>query len=95
MERRIGLFLMSEDNGHQVANRLAAEARARALGFELQVYYAGSLAAQQSQDVVRFLYANEGRELCVVIMPMTDIDSAQGAAEDHPVQKLARRVVSR
>lgn len=94
-ERKVGLFLMSEDNAHQVANRLAAEGRARALGLDLEVFSAGSVAAQQSQDVVRFLYANEGRELCIVIMPVSDVDSSQGAVEDHPLHKLAYRAVSR
>lgn len=94
-QRKVGLFLMSEDNAHQVANRHAAEGRARALGLDLEVFSAGSVAAQQSQDVVRFLYNNEGRELCIVIMPVSDIDSSQGAVEDHPLHKLAHRAVSR
>lgn len=94
MERSVGLFLMSEDNAHQVANRNAAEARARALGLDLQVFSAGSVAAQQSQDVVRFLYQNAGRELCILIMPTSDIDPSQ-SPEDHPVHKLARRALAR
>jgi len=95
MARKVGLFLMSEQNSHQVANARAAQARARALSLELQVYFADSVAAQQSRDVIRFLYGNPDSELCVVIMPLSDMDPAQAAAEDHPVQKLARRVVSR
>ena len=95
MERRVGLFLMSEQNGHQVANARAAQARALALNLDLQVFFADSVAAQQSQDVIRFLYGNADRKLAVVIMPLSDMDPAQAAAEDHPVQKLARRVVSR
>jgi ABC-type sugar transport system substrate-binding protein len=94
MERKVGLFLMSEQNGHQVANARATQARALALGLELQVFFA-DVAAQQSQDVIRFLYGNPDRQLCVVIMPLSDMDPAQAAAEHHPVQKLARRVVSR
>ena len=95
MERKVGLFLMSEQNSHQVANARAAQARAQALGLDLQVFFADSVAAQQSQDVIRFLYGHPDRQVCVVIMPLSDMDPAQAAAEDHPVQKLARRVVSR
>jgi ABC-type sugar transport system substrate-binding protein len=95
MERKVGLFLMSEQNSHQVANARSAQARAQALGLDLQVSFADSVAAQQSQDVIRFLYGHPDRQLCVVIMPLSDMDPAQAAAEDHPVQKLARRVVSR
>jgi ABC-type sugar transport system substrate-binding protein len=92
---RVGVFLMSEQNAHQVANRRAAEAAARAHGLQIDVFFADSVAAQQSQDVIRFLYAHADEQLCVVIMPVSDIDSAQAAAEEHPLQKLARRTVSR
>jgi ABC-type sugar transport system substrate-binding protein len=95
MERAVGLFLMSAHNAHQLANEDAAQERARAHGVDLQVFFADSVAAQQSQDVIRFLYNNPGRQLAVVIMPLSDVDITQGAFEEHPVQKLARRVVSR
>jgi hypothetical protein len=91
----VGLFLMNEKNGHQLANRNAAVAAARAHGLALEVFFADGLAAQQSQDVIRFLHVpREGRR-CVVIMPVSDIDTTQGPVEVHPVQKLARRVLER
>jgi hypothetical protein len=94
VQRRVGLFLMSAHNAHQLANQEAAQARARSHGIDLQVFFADSVAAQQSQDVIRFLYGNPDCQLGVVIMPLSDIDPSQGT-DDHPVLKLARRVVSR
>jgi ABC-type sugar transport system substrate-binding protein len=95
MPGTVGLFLMNERNGHQLANRDAAAAAARDHGLELHVSFADGLAAQQSQDVIRFLHAGHEGRRCVVIMPVSDVDAAQASDEQHPLQKLAARVVAR
>lgn len=95
MHGTVGLFLMNERNGHQQANRNAAALAARAHGLDLEVFFADGVSAQQSQDVIRFLHAPHEGPRCVVIMPVSDIDTTQGPIEQHPVQKLAGRVLSR
>jgi ABC-type sugar transport system substrate-binding protein len=92
-EKRIGLFLLSDANSHQVASGRGAQAAARRLGIPLDVSFADNLAAQQAQNVIRFLHANEGRQVGVILMPIAQIDSP--SVDDHPVHKLARRVASR
>lgn len=95
MEGTVGLFLMSDRNRHQLANRDAAATAAHTHGLALEVFFADGLAAQQSQDVIRFIHASHDGRLCVVIMPVSDIDATQEATADHPLQKLASRVLAR
>jgi len=94
--KKVGLFLSLADNQYQ--RLLAKEAcdAARHHGLELDISYSENLASQQSQDIVRFLHTNPDRGLCVVVLPVADIDSAaQGSVTEHPVHLLGRRVAAK
>jgi ABC-type sugar transport system substrate-binding protein len=92
---KIGLFLMSDKNRHQLAARDEAVAKAKRHGLALEVFFADNIAAQQSRDVIHFLHANAEQRLCIICMPVADIDSSTTAVGDHPIHKLARRVAAR
>lgn len=86
---------MSAKSAYQRASQHEAELTARRLNVALEVSFADDLAAQQARNVVRFVQANEQRQVAAIVMPSADIDSTSGSVVAHPVHKLARRVAAR
>ena len=93
-ESKIGLFLLSRENSHQLAAARAAEEAAGRHGVPIEVSFADNLAVQQAQNILKFVHANPERRTCVVVMPLGDIDVSD-SPDTHPIHKLARRVAAR
>jgi ABC-type sugar transport system substrate-binding protein len=92
---KIGLFLLSRENSHQLASQRAAEEAAARHGVPIEVSFADNLAVQQAQNIVQFIHANSKVRTCVILMPMADIESSSDSLDTHPLHRLARRVAAR
>jgi ABC-type sugar transport system substrate-binding protein len=93
---RIGVFLLG--NGTLYQRLLAQDAKdaAARLGVPVTVVESDNFAAQQSQDIMRFLHTHAQERLGVIVMTVSDTGSLGGAApREHPVYKLARRVLGK
>ena len=93
--RKIGLFLVFQQNGYQQATALDGEATAARHGVALQVFYAEHLAVQQSRDVVRFMHENAAAQLAVIVVPIVDLDLEGASVTEQPIHALARRVAAK
>lgn len=89
MTKRIGLFLVSDQMAYQ---RLLAEDALRAAQkahIDLDVFSADDTAAQQSNQIVKFLHAHPDEQLAIISMPVMDI------GHEQPLENLGRKVLSR
>ena len=94
-EEKVGLFLISSNHPYQrlLANE-AQEAAARH-GLSLDIVFSESFAAQQAQDIMRFVHTNAGRKLGVVVITVSDSGSGGADVTQEPLYKLARRVAGK
>ena len=93
--RKIGVFLLIENNSYQRATAREAMDAGRRHGVEIALFYAENLAVQQSRDILHFVNKNQGRSLGVVVEPVTDIEPASESMAGEALQKLARRVMAK
>jgi len=95
-DKKVGLFLIGGETRYQRQLAEHATAAARRHAFDLEIFYSDNLAVQQSQDIVRFVYTNLDRQVCVIVMPVADVDSdAKGPILEHPFYMLGRRVTTK
>jgi hypothetical protein len=86
--------LILEDNDHQRATARDAQAAARRHEIDLQVFYAGNLAVQQAQDIMRFVHLHADEQLGVMLIPVADAAPGNHSSVDA-LLALARRVVAK
>ena len=68
---RVVVSLITQDNDYQVEQAIAAEEAARKIGVDLEVIYADSDSIQQSQQILKFVQANEdGRPDGIIVEPV-------------------------
>jgi ABC-type sugar transport system substrate-binding protein len=94
VDRKIGLFIVSDqDYYHQL---LASEASQAALehGVELEVFSADDTPAKQASDVLRFVAANQDHETYVLVIPLADAPDGVSVEEDA-FYRLASRVLAK
>jgi ABC-type sugar transport system substrate-binding protein len=95
-ENKVGLFLISADHPYQRLLARDAQETAQRHGLDLEVVFSENFAAQQAQDIMRFVHANPDRQLGIVVMTVSDsMSTSQAEATEEPFYKLARRVVAK
>jgi ABC-type sugar transport system substrate-binding protein len=93
--RKIGLFLINRGHAYQEMMARDAEEAARRQAVDLEIVFSEAFAAQQAQDIMRFVHANPDRQLGVVVMTVSDRSTDEASVSADPIYKLARRVAAR